>query len=142
MHKVKAMPHVWIKDKGDVDLYFEFLDKEDRQAIVDDLGKGVNIKLPDFGQIGSDSPYLLGEKIDVHNEVKEIKKEDLPEKMWGSKSEDFLKSLTKGTGKSEKPILTYDKSEHKYKLKPKYDIEKMIKEFVENQTKKVHPLHS
>ena len=141
MRKVfkKAMPHVWLTDKGHADLYFELLNKDDRKAIVDDLDAGNKVSLPDYGKIETHS---LGPTITINNEVKDFKKEDLPKKMWSEDSEKYLKMVIEKMGEPAIPVMEYDNQEHKYKMKTKYNIEKMIKEFVDQQMKKEHPIRN
>ena len=114
----KAMPHVLLKNKGDADLYFEFLELPERREFFEDLTSKdqPTITLPDFGHIGD---------FDIVNpDAKEINETDL---LRGG--EEFIERFV-NKGDSPHPFLEYDKNKHKYKLKPKYDLEKIIKEIV------------
>jgi hypothetical protein len=75
----KAMPHVDVKDKGAADLYFEFLEPEDRKEFFNDLTSKdkPTIKLPDFGKIDKKGP-------EISNKVKEINDDDISKKQKGS----------------------------------------------------------
>lgn len=44
------MPHILLKDDNAVDLYFEFLDKPDREEVFNDLIRNKQINLPNFGR--------------------------------------------------------------------------------------------
>lgn len=122
----KSMPHVRVKDK-DADLYFNYLEPKERQEFFDDLisEEQPTIKLPD---------WEIPEVIDASNpEVKNINKKDIDKN-----TEEFIKRFIKDHSKSEKPLLEYDNKQHKYKLKPKYDIEQIIKEFYKKHNE-LHP---
>lgn len=114
----KAMPHVLLKNKGNADLFFEFLDSKEKINFFDDLtsDSSPEIDLPNFGHIN--------DKIEISNpSAKTIKKEDL---LRGS--EDFIKLFVYDKRKPTHPFLEYDKQHHKYKLKQKYDIDKIFKD--------------
>ena len=72
--------------------------------------------MPNFGQIGN---YLIS------NPAKTITKNDL---LRGG--EDFIKLFVNDKNKTSHPFLEYDEKKHKYKLKPKYDLEKIIKTII------------
>jgi hypothetical protein len=114
----KSMPHIYVEDKGDADLFFEYLEPHERQEFFEDLtGKDKpTIKLPDFGKID--------ERVVITNpDVKEITEEDL-----SSQTEKFIERFVRDKQKPKKPYLEYDDKKHKYELKPKYDLEKIIQE--------------
>ncbi len=115
----KAMPQINIKNKGDADLYFEFLEPKERKEFYEDLiGEDQpNIKLPDFGKIDHGP--------EISNEVKEMNESELSEN-----AEDLIKRFVKDKHKPAKPFLEYDDQKHRFELKPKYDIEKMLQEVV------------
>lgn len=120
LHKIvdeilkEAMPHVLLKEKGGADLYFEFLEPKEKKEILKDLTSDdkPTIELPDFGQVG---------KYHIKNPAKTISKDDL---LRGG--EDFIKMFV--DTKSPHPLLEYDETHHKYKLKPKYDLKKILDE--------------
>jgi nucleoside-diphosphate-sugar epimerase len=119
----KSMPHIKVKeegkDKGTADLFFEFLESPERKEFYEDLTEGSNIKLPDFGKVDG---------IEIKNpEVK-----NLNEKQITNKDEEFIKRFLRDQ-KVNRPYLDYDKSQHSYKLKPKYDLEQIMKEVTEKQ---------
>ncbi|MDD5650211.1 MAG: hypothetical protein PHF86_07345 [Candidatus Nanoarchaeia archaeon] len=115
--QVKAMPHIKTKDESSADLYFEFLDPKDRKDFFEDLtGRDEpDISLADFGTIG--------DKDIVNKEIKRINIKDLTKN-----TEEFIKRFVRDTRKPKYDFLDYDENSHKYVLKPKYDIEKMIKD--------------
>lgn len=102
MNKKEAMPHIRLKDGTAADLYFEFLDSEDRKEVFDDLLKGNKVKLPDFGKVKNES---------ISNIVKELTKEKV-------ENLDLIKNMMKG---KSYPILDYDDRKHKYKVKANLD---------------------
>jgi len=107
------MPHIKLKDKGAIDLFFEFLEPSERREFFEDLSEGSTIKLPDFGTVGQSV---------IENKVKELEEKDLTKR-----DEDFIKSFLREQQVAH-PYLEYEKSQHSYKLKPKYDLERMMKE--------------
>jgi len=112
----RAMPHVLVDDKG-ADLFLEFLESPDRHEFFDDLTSSdqPTIKLPDFGRV---------KNFDISNpSVKEITEKDLTES-----DEDLIKRFVQDKKEPKYPFLEYDDIKHRYKLKPKYDIEKMLKD--------------
>lgn len=116
--KKEAIPHVLLKNKKPVDLYFEFLDTKERSEFFNDLSSDErpHITLPDYGQIG---------RFNVSNpSTKEISKDDLTE------SDERLIKRFIDKGESTNPILEYDKNKHEYKLKSKHDLEKIVHELV------------
>lgn len=113
--KKKSLPHIQLKNKGPVDLFFEFLDIPDRKKLIEDIQKGEEINLPDFGHIG--------ETIDIDNKVKNMKEDDIRKI-----DEEFIMKFLNPKSSPKHPILQYDNQQHKYKLKPKYDIEQMLKQ--------------
>jgi hypothetical protein len=119
-----AMPWVEVKDKGSADLFFEYLDYEDRKEFFDDLTskQQPTIKLPDFGKVE------IGEKkVEIHNDVKEMNESEITQV-----GEEFIKRFLKEHQHPATPFLDYNDKKHKYELKPKYDIEKIIRETIEN----------
>lgn len=122
MKNKKAMPHITLeKSKGSADLYFEFLDPEERQEFFEDLtdSKQPEIELPDFGTV---------EDVQIKNpEVKELSINDL-----SKQTEDFIRQFVKKKRPS-RPFLEYDEKHHKFLLKPKYDLEKIIKDVVKQK---------
>jgi len=120
----KATPHVPIKDKGDADLYFNFLDIDERKELFRDLiGEDQpTIELPNFGKVTPEGPIIQNE------EVHEFSEKDLSQY-----SEDMIKRFVRDRRITTKPFLEYDDEKHKYELKPKYDIERMLKEITQKQ---------
>jgi hypothetical protein len=118
MKNRKAMPHIDVKDKGSADLYFEFLEPKERKEFFDDLISDENptIELPNFGKI-ENGP-------DISNQVKEINDKDLDKS-----DEEFIKRFVEEHRKPARPFLEYDEEAHKYKLKKKYDLERIVREF-------------
>jgi hypothetical protein len=117
----KSMPHIDIKDKGAADLYFEFLEPKERKEFFNDLTDKdrPTIELPDFGRIHQKGPNIT-------NEVKKFNENDI-----SKNTEKFIEYFSKDLRETSTPYLVYDDKKHKYKLKPKYDLEKMIREFTE-----------
>ena len=116
--KKQALPHLRLKNKDAIDLYFEYLNVADRKKVLQDLKDGQNVKLPNFG-------VVLNK--DISNSTKIFDEKDLFEQ---EKEEDFIGHfITHGTN-PKYPVMTYDNKTHAYKLKPRYDIEKMLKEIV------------
>jgi hypothetical protein len=114
----EAIPHILLKNKKPVDLYFEFLDMKERSEFFEDLNskEQPHITLPDYGQIG---------RFNISNPItKEISKDDLAE------SDERLIKRFVDKGESTSPVLEYDKNKHEYKLKSKHDLEKIIREVV------------
>jgi hypothetical protein len=117
----KSMPHIDVKDKGTADLFFEFLESPERKEFYEDLTEGSDIKLPDFGKVDG-------------IEIKNPQVKNLNEKEISNKDEEFIQRfLREQKQKIKRPYLEYDKSEHSYKLKPKYDLERIMKEVTEGQ---------
>jgi hypothetical protein len=84
----KSMPSVALKDKdAAADLYFEFLDKQDRGEVYNDLMHGKRIELPNFGKF--------------KNEVQTIKKNEI-EPIFEKLIKDMIKSH------SSAPLLEYE----------------------------------
>ena len=121
----KSMPHINVEDKGAADLYFEFLEPKDRKEFFKDLTSPSQptIKLPDFGKIDKNGP-------EISNDIKEMNEKDITKK-----TEDFIKFFTTDPKIPIHPYLDYNNKKHNYELKSKYDIEKMIQEFVKNPSK-------
>ena len=113
----KSAPHVGIPEKGVADLYFEFLEPKERKEVYQDLIQGETVGLPNYGEV-----Y---DKI-ISNVLKEIKRENLDDS-----DINYIKRYTTDVAQKSTsfPILEYDEDNHKYKLKDKFDIEKIIKEF-------------
>jgi len=122
--KKKSMPHVGIPSKGLADLYFEFLEPKDRTEVFEDLRDGEVIKLPNYGEV-----Y---DRI-IENVLKEITKDNLDKSDMA-----YIQRYTTEQAQKTKsfPILEYDEENHKYKLKDKFDIEKIIEEFSKQWRKK------
>lgn len=117
--KIKAMPWINVKNKGDADLYFEFLEPKERKEFFDDLTSTTEptVTLPDFGKVID---------YDITNpNVKQFSIKDIDKS-----SEEFIKRLVRDHAKVTHPFLDYDDKRHKFVLKPKYDIEKMIHDIV------------
>jgi len=106
-----------------IDLYFEFLNQNDRKDVVEDLLNGETIELPSFGKV-DEGKFIV-------NPLKKINKDDIK---WGEGSftEKMITDMVRSKSKS-KPFLEYDDVQHKYKLRPKYDLERMLKEVVEKK---------
>lgn len=121
----KSMPHINVEDKGAADLYFEFLEPKDRKEFFKDLTspEQPTIKLPDFGKIDKDGP-------EISNDVKEMNENDIT-----PKTEESIKFFMTDKKIPPTPYLDYNNKKHNYELKPKYDIEKMIQDFVKNRSK-------
>jgi hypothetical protein len=122
----EAMPKLDTKEQhGErgIDLYFEFLNQKDRQHVVEDLINGKTIELPSFGEVDKDR-FIV-------NTLNKINKEDIK---WGEGNftERMIRDMIKSKSKA-KPFLEYDDVQHKYKLRPKYDLEKMLKEVTEKK---------
>lgn len=113
----KSMPHIDVKDKGTADLYFEFLEPVERREFFEDFKDGSEINLPDFGSVNG---------VDIENKVKKIN-----EKQVSHKDEEFIQRFLREQ-KIKSPYLEYEKGDHSYKLKPKYDLERMMKEITMN----------
>ena len=112
----KSFPHITLKNKGTVDLFFEFLDIPDRKKIVEDLKKGEDIMLPNFGNIGSG--------INIKNNVINIEEKDITD----IHDEEFIKRFLNEKSKPKHAVMEYDNISHKYKLKKHHDVEKMIED--------------
>jgi hypothetical protein len=103
--EILAMPHILLKNKNFVDLYFEFLEPKERQEFYDDLisPQHPSIKLPDYGKV---------KDIDISNNIKKITQDDIPQT-----SENLIEKLVKDKRKTRSPILEYNESQHSYALK-------------------------
>lgn len=114
----EAMPQVPVKDKGHADLHFEFLSPEDRKNFWDDLmSKDTpEIGLADYGYL--EDKFFLG-----NPNVKTISRDDL---LRGG--EDFIKFFVNDKREPPHPFLEYDKQDHKMKLKPKFDLKKILED--------------
>jgi hypothetical protein len=120
----KAMPWIKVKDKGSADLFFEYLDYENRKEFFNDLTskEQPTIELPDFGEVE------IGEKkVDINNDVKQINESEITQL-----DEEFIKRFLNEHQHPVTPFLDYNDKKHKYQLKPKYDIEKIIRETIKN----------
>lgn len=119
MKNKKAMPHVDVKDKGSADLYFEFLEPEERKEFYNDLvsDKQPTIELPNFGKIDN-GPNIS------NPDVKELNNSELDES-----DEEFIRRFVFNYQKPSRPFLQYNNEDHKYELKPKYDLDRIIREF-------------
>jgi len=115
--KKKSMPHVGIPAKGVADLYFEFLEPKDRVEVFEDLKNGETVSLPDYGEV-----Y---DRV-IRNVLKEIRKDNLDKSDMS-----YIQRYTTEIAQKTKsfPILEYDEKTHQYKLKDKFDIEKIIDDF-------------
>lgn len=121
-NKKYAMPHLNLKNKGPVDLFFEFIDPKDRKNFFEDLisDKEFKIDLPNFGIIDKDL------SLNVSNEIKQIEKKDLDKD-----SINFLERLIKDTKNPRRALIQYNTNKHKFELKQKHDFEKILKEVTE-----------
>lgn len=119
MKKKKAIPWIEVKNKGDADLFFEFVEPSERKEFFEDLVSEDHptISLPDFGKVID---------VDIRNKVKNLKVDEIE-----PKTEEFIKRFIRDQ-KVKRPFLEYDDKKHKFVLKPKFDIEKMIKDIVNN----------
>lgn len=110
----KSMPWVPIKNKGQIDLFFEFLEPEERREFFEDLTsyEKPKIELPNFGQIGD---------FEVKNDSAQYVNIDDFDKI----GEDFIKLFIEKNPPLH-PFMEYDKRKHKFILKPKYDLEKIL----------------
>jgi len=118
--KKKAMPWIKVKDKGDADLFFEFVEPSERKEFFEDLtgDDHPTISLPDVGKVVD---------VNITNKVKKIKFDEIE-----PKTEEFIKRFIRDQ-KVKRPFLEYDDKKHKFVLKPKFDIEKMIQDVVSNK---------
>jgi len=114
----KSMPQVLLKGKRHVDFYFEFLEPEERKEVFEDLTsyEKPKIELPNFGQVGDYRVDNIG--------IEHVTKDDLDKK-----GEDFVKLFLEKNPPLH-PFMEYDKKKHKYVLKPKYDLERILEEVI------------
>jgi hypothetical protein len=118
--KKEALPHLKLKNKDAIDLYFEYLNVSDRKKVLQDLKNGENIKLPNFG-------VVLNK--DIANPTKFFEEKDLDQQQ---QEENYIEQfITHGTN-PKYPAMMYDSKNHTYKLKSRYDIEKMLKDIVDS----------
>jgi hypothetical protein len=123
MKKV-SIPHINLKDKGTVDLFFEFLDIPNRKKIVEDLKKGEDILLPNFGNLGAG--------VQIDNKVKDIEEKDLK----NINDEQFIERFLNEKNAPKHPVMLYDNQKHEYKLKPHHDVEQMIQDIIQQRQQK------
>jgi hypothetical protein len=117
------MPHIEVKDKGSADLYFEFMEPRERKEFFEDLTSDEKpiVSLPDFGKIDKN--------VNISNPVvKEIKDDDLTKN-----TENFIERFINDKRTPMRPFLEYNDKQHKYELKPKYDLEKLVKDISQSK---------
>jgi hypothetical protein len=114
----EAMPQVVLKDKGHADLHFEWIAPAERKKFWEDLTSkdAPEIKLPDFGYL--DDKFFMG-----NPNAKTISKDDL---LRGGL--DFIKVFVNDKRDPPHTFIEYDKQQHKFKLKPQYDLKKILEE--------------
>ncbi len=114
----EAMPQVPVKGKGHADLHFEFLSPEDRKSFWEDLTSKSQpeISLADFGYL--DKKFFMGNP--------DVKTLTIDELLRGGK--ELIELFIKDKREPPHPFLEYDKQQHKMKLKPKYDLKKILEE--------------
>jgi hypothetical protein len=118
--KKTSIPHIYLNDRGTaIDLYFEFLDINNRKKIVNDIKEHKTINLPNFGNI---------EGILIDNTIKHFNENDIQKN-----DENFIMSFLQERNAPKRPILEYDEKKHEYKLKSKFDIEKILQNFYKDK---------
>jgi len=114
--KKQAVPHVETVDGKNGDLYLEYVEPSIRKDFFEDYLNNNDIKMPNDIKVND---------IIIHNELEEINNKDITER-----SQEAIIRHVLDKRKTLTPYFTYDKARHKFKLKPKHDLENLVGEFV------------
>ena len=94
-----ASPHLKLRKKPAIDLYFEYLLPKEKREILEDLKRGENIKIPNF------------KNVNVRNITNEFNEEDL---VNIDEQESLIEKMIRFV--TNTPLLKYDESRHQYSV--------------------------